>query len=225
MKANYKVTMKQLLSAKCPPELRFIESLEHAALLVSQLREAGYDVGIVGGVWDLPHIGHAKYLFLAKEECDFLIVVVDSDELVRSRKGPTRPVIPEAERIQMVCHLASADMVILRKLKEHQEDKEYLNKKLSPDVCILSTSTGDIPPAQREIIAQYVKRVKVFPPQAETSSGARIRLLAIDGATPLAEAITKLIGERTAKIAEILASLPKDVQVAVEVHMQKLKEL
>jgi cytidyltransferase-like protein len=225
MEPSAKVTLKEILSPKCKPERRFVEDLNHVALLAQQAKQTGHMVVIVGGVWDLPHIGHAKYLRLAKEEGDLLIVVVDSDELVRNRKGPTRPVVPQEERVQMVCHLASADIVILRNLKEHLEDKEYLNKVLQPNVCVLSTGTGDIPEAQRKVIAQHVERIKVFPPQAETSSSARIRLLAIDGATPLAQAMTALVEEKVERVAELLSSLPKEAQVLVESHLNKLKEL
>lgn len=225
METKPKVKLKEILSPNCDPERRFIASLDDAKVLVDQAKQIGHEVGIVGGVWDLPHIGHAKYLRLAKEECGFLIVVVDSDDLVRSRKGPTRPVVPQEERVQMVCHLASTDIVILRDLEKHENDKEYLNKFFRPTVCVLSTGTGDIPEAQRAVIAEHVERIKVFPPQAETSSSARIRLLAIDGAKPLAQLLTSLVDEKVERITEILSSLPKEIQVAVESHMEKLKEM
>ncbi len=97
MESQVKVMLKEILSPNCNPERRFVASLDDAKVLVDQAKQIGHTVGIVGGVWDLPHIGHAKYLRLAKEQCDFLIVVVDSDELVRNRKGPTRPVVPQEE--------------------------------------------------------------------------------------------------------------------------------
>ena len=112
METQSNVSLKEILSSRCPPERRFINDLQHVAVLAQQAKDTGHTVVIVGGVWDLPHIGHAKYLRLAKEQGDLLIVVVDSDELVRNRKGPTRPVVSEGERVQMVCHLASADIVV-----------------------------------------------------------------------------------------------------------------
>lgn len=217
------VTLKGVLSTNRKPQDKFIADLGLVSALVTQAQASGFKVVIVGGVWDLVHKGHADYLQLAKEEGDILIVVVDSDELVRSRKGPTRPVVPEEERIHMVCHLASTDIVIRRDLQPHLEDKEYLNKLLHPDVCVLSTSTGDIPEAQRAVIAQYVKEVKVFPPQAETSSSARIRLLAIDGATPLAKSVTELVNAKALLIAELLGELPQELQVLIDGHLQQLK--
>ncbi len=223
MESPTKVTLKEILSPKCNPERRFVDDLEHAALLVQQAKQTGHTVVVVGGVWDLPHIGHARYLRLSKEEGDLLIVVVDSDELVKSRKGPTRPVVPEKERVEMVCHLASVDIVILRNLKEHLGDKEYLNKALKPNVCVLSTGTGDISEAQHTVIAQHVDRIKVFKPQAETSTSARIRLLAIDSATPLAVSITELVDGKIRTIAAELATMPKELQVLVDSHMNTLK--
>lgn len=225
MKKSTAVTMKEILSMDCIPERRYIDDLDHVKILTQQAKLAGYTVGVVGGVWDLPHIGHARYLRLAKEECDILIVVVDSDELVRNRKGPTRPVVPQDERIAMVCHLVSSDIVITRNLTEHLADKEYLNKILSPDVCILSTSTGDISEEQREVISQFAGRIKVFPPQAETSTSARIRLLSVDGAAPLAESVTMLVEEKAQQIVNLLSELPREVHVLVKSHTDKLKEM
>ncbi len=100
-----------------------------------------------------------------------------------------------------------------------------MNKWFRPNVCVLSTGTGDIPEEQRAVIAQHVNEIKVFPPQAETSSSARIRLLAIDGATPLAQAITTLVNGKAELIAGILQALPKEMQVLVEGHITKLKEM
>lgn len=218
------ISVKDILSPTCPLEKKYIPDLQQLAALVRRLQAAGYTVGIVGGVWDLAHPGHMKYLQLAKDECDVLIVVVDSDELVKHRKGPTRPVVPEDERISTLHYLRPVDIITLRPLSSHLEDREYLNKIIKPDVCILSTSTGDIDENQRAIITQNVKRVATFPPQAETSSSARIRRVAIDGATPLAQAVTGLVDSKIQQIVELLSELPKEMQVLVQAQLEKLKE-
>lgn len=59
-------------------------------------------VGITTGCFDMLHQGHLLYLQRCRSMCDRLIVAVDSDELVRSSKGPMRPVIPETQRLEMV---------------------------------------------------------------------------------------------------------------------------
>src|SRR5688572_3071996 len=62
-------------------------------------------VVLTQGTYDLVHIGHARYFQKAKSYGDFLIVGVDSDEKVKVRKGPDRPVVPEDERLEMLTYL------------------------------------------------------------------------------------------------------------------------
>ena len=57
------------------------------------MKEQGKKIGLVQGSWDLFHIGHLRYMKKAKELCDYLIVGMDSDEKIRLRKGPSRPII------------------------------------------------------------------------------------------------------------------------------------
>jgi D-beta-D-heptose 7-phosphate kinase/D-beta-D-heptose 1-phosphate adenosyltransferase len=58
--------------------------------------------GFTSGVFDLVHIGHVTYLERCRAKCDHLVVLVDSDEMVRARKGPSRPIIGEVDRLRMV---------------------------------------------------------------------------------------------------------------------------
>src|SRR5258706_6536345 len=77
---------------------RYIPDYKTLAKLVSHLRGLGLKIVLVQGTYDMVHIGHARYLEEARRQGDVLIVGVDSDEKVRARKGPTRPVVPASER-------------------------------------------------------------------------------------------------------------------------------
>lgn len=70
-----------------------------------------YKIGYTSGVYDLFHIGHLNILRRAKEQCDFLIVAVSTDDLVKSYKDKT-PVIEFAERAAIVEAIKYVDKVV-----------------------------------------------------------------------------------------------------------------
>ena len=70
-----------------------------------------YKIGYTTGVYDLFHIGHLNILRRAKEQCDYLIVGVSTDDLVESYKHK-RPVIPFEERIEIVKAIRYVDEVV-----------------------------------------------------------------------------------------------------------------
>lgn len=70
-----------------------------------------YKVGYTTGVFDMFHIGHLNILKKAKEQCDFLIVGVSTDELVKQYKNKT-PVINFANRKAIVGAIKYVDKVV-----------------------------------------------------------------------------------------------------------------
>lgn len=71
----------------------------------------GYKIGYTTGVFDLFHIGHLNVLKRAKEQCEYLIVGVSTDEVVQGYKHKT-PVIPFKERIEIVESIKYVDKVV-----------------------------------------------------------------------------------------------------------------
>ena len=70
-----------------------------------------YKVGYTTGVFDLFHIGHLNILKKAKEQCDYLIVGVSTDELVMNYKNK-QPIIPFEERKEIVKSIKYVDEVV-----------------------------------------------------------------------------------------------------------------
>ena len=68
-------------------------------------------IGYTAGVFDLFHIGHLNILKAAKEQCEYLIVGVSTDELVRGYKHKT-PIIPFNERVEIVKAIRYVDEVV-----------------------------------------------------------------------------------------------------------------
>jgi D-glycero-beta-D-manno-heptose 1-phosphate adenylyltransferase len=157
---------------------------------VDDLRKEGKRIVLTQGVYDMLHIGHAQYLEKAKAYGDVLIVGVDSDALTRKRKGDGRPVVPEEERIKMLLHLRHVDFVVLRDI---DKELEALIKTIEPDVYIASESTKDF--TVDEKLAAYCGEVCVLPPQATTSTTARVHQVSMLGADQLATELAEQIPE------------------------------
>ncbi len=167
---------------------------------VEALKEAGHKVVLTQGVYDLIHEGHAIYLEKAKSYGDILIVGVDSDELTKKRKGPLRPIVPETERLRMLMHLRHVDIVTLRHISHDPGD---LIRLVRPDVLIVSESTKDFTATMATEYEGICQEIVCLPPQALTSTSARIRLLTIEGAMKMAEQIKGAVDEFMNKIKNV----------------------
>lgn len=65
------------------------------------------------GCFDILHVGHLRYLQACKQYGDVLVVMLNSDSSVRRLKGPERPIVPEADRAELLAGLGCVDYVIL----------------------------------------------------------------------------------------------------------------
>jgi D-beta-D-heptose 7-phosphate kinase/D-beta-D-heptose 1-phosphate adenosyltransferase len=93
--------------------VRKIKTLEEIICLRAQLRESGKKLVFTNGCFDLLHVGHVRYLNQARSMGDVLVVGLNSDSSVREIKGDSRPVVPEAERAEVLAALASVDYVFI----------------------------------------------------------------------------------------------------------------
>jgi rfaE bifunctional protein nucleotidyltransferase chain/domain len=87
--------------------------LEAARVAAEAARAAGRRVVLANGCFDLLHVGHARYLEDARALGDLLIVGVNGDAAVRRLKGPGRPLMPAAERAELVASLRAVDHVVV----------------------------------------------------------------------------------------------------------------
>lgn len=91
-----------------------------------------YRIGYTTGVFDMFHIGHLNIIKRAKEQCDYLIVGVSTDELVQEYKNK-KPIIPFDERCEIVQALEYVDRVVA----QENRDKFWAWKNLNFDVMFV----------------------------------------------------------------------------------------
>ena len=89
--------------------------LSHNALaaIVAARQAGGERIVFTNGVFDILHVGHARYLAEARALGDALIVAVNTDSSVRGLKGDKRPIVPEEERAELLASLACVDYVTI----------------------------------------------------------------------------------------------------------------
>ncbi|HYM80566.1 MAG TPA: adenylyltransferase/cytidyltransferase family protein [Candidatus Limnocylindria bacterium] len=88
-------------------------SRAEAVARVAAWRTAGERVVMANGVFDLLHVGHARYLEGARALGDRLVVAVNDDASAAALKGPGRPVMAAGDRALLVAALRAVDRVIV----------------------------------------------------------------------------------------------------------------
>jgi D-beta-D-heptose 7-phosphate kinase/D-beta-D-heptose 1-phosphate adenosyltransferase len=124
-----------------------------------RLRAEGRTLVFTNGCFDLLHVGHARYLAAARSLGDALLVAVNSDRSVRALKGEGRPVVPEAERAELLAALSAVDFVTVF----DEDSPRRLITELLPDVLVKG---GDYAPAEihgREEVEAAGGRVLALP--------------------------------------------------------------
>jgi rfaE bifunctional protein nucleotidyltransferase chain/domain len=151
------------------------EILTREALVerVTQDRASGLTHAFANGAFDLIHVGHIRYLEAAKREADRLIVAINDDQSVRGLKGPSRPVLPQADRAELVAALRAVDYVVIFS----EPSVTTLLEVLRPDVhCKGTDYTVDTVP-ERATVREYGGRIAIVgDPKDHSTSDLLTRL-------------------------------------------------
>ena len=117
----------------------------------------GRRIVFANGAFDLLHAGHVRYLEAARLEGDWLLVGVNSDDSVRVSKGSGRPIVPAAERAEIVAALECVDAVVVF----GEDSPSALLDEIRPDVHAKGTDyTSDSVP-ERGVVSGYGGRTVI----------------------------------------------------------------
>ena len=137
-----------------------------------QLR-AGRRLVFTNGVFDVLHIGHVRYLQQARQLGDLLLVGVNSDESVRSLKGPTRPINPAGERIAMLEALRVVDGAV----EFGEATPVEIIRALMPEVHVKGGDYEANEMPETPVVQAYGGQVIILPLVPNRSTSRLLKLL------------------------------------------------
>lgn len=115
-----------------------VVGIEELVRLAEDARAQGRTVVLTNGHFDLLHVGHLRYLQAAAREGDLLVVALNDDASVARLKGAGRPIVPAAERAELVAALEPVDYVTIFS----GDSPAALIERLRPDVHCKGTDYG-----------------------------------------------------------------------------------
>lgn len=152
--------------------------------LVKRLKRQGKTIVTINGSFDLLHAGHIRSLKEAKRQGDALVVLLNSDRSVKLYKGPSRPIVPEEERAEMLEALSCVDYVTLF------DDITPIRilENIRPDVHCNGSDWGrDC--VEREAVEKYGGRIHVLKWTSGRSTSSLLKRIQVASSTPDVKAV------------------------------------
>jgi D-beta-D-heptose 7-phosphate kinase/D-beta-D-heptose 1-phosphate adenosyltransferase len=152
-----------------------ITTRQELAAQLDECRRQGQRIVFTNGCFDLMHVGHTRYLQAARALGDVLVVGVNSDDSVRAlHKGADRPIVPDAQRAEVLAALACVDYVVIFP----EPDPGSLIATLQPDILVKGGDWSVDPIVGRETVEArggHVQTIPLVPGVSTTTLVQRIR--------------------------------------------------
>ncbi len=142
-----------------PRLLQKLYARDELARLSEIWRQHNIRIAFTTGVYDMIHVGHMRYLQLARGLGDLLVVGLNSDQSVRRIKGPGRPILTEGLRAEALSALQVIDYICIF----DEPDGAGLIRAIKPDayLCVEGSWTGEIE-TKSEVVAMAEHSGRVF---------------------------------------------------------------
>jgi len=144
---------------------------------VSRRRASGQKMVFTNGCFDMLHVGHVRYLAAAKQQGEYLVVALNSDESIARLKGPGRPILPADQRARLIAGCVAVDLVTV-----FEEDTPIpLLRLLRPEILIKGADYGVDGVVGREVVWEYGGEVRTLElTEGASSSNLIERILEIN---------------------------------------------
>lgn len=118
--------------------MRKILNSEQAIETAIKLRKDGKSIVLVGGIFDILHIGHINFLQKAKEKGKVLFVLLESDKNASRLKGPNRPINTQEARANVISALEAVSYVVMLPEMKNDDDYDRLVTRLQPTIIAVT---------------------------------------------------------------------------------------
>lgn len=199
--------IKGFSGEKHPDLIKKLAPLDLLPMLGEVHRRMNRIVTFTSGTYDMIHIGHGRYLELARALGDVLVIGLNSDKSVKSYKGPERPILEEIKRAEMLAFLRCVDYITL-----YDEDSaEGVIRLLKPDcyLCVEGSWEGgwEELKSKPEVVAMAEHGGKVFcSPRQEPglSTSSIIDKLTLDGKYHAFQEMRKLLDQQESDLPKLI---------------------
>ncbi len=149
---TYSVKINELKNRILIGERKLV-TFEELKRIILELKKQNKKIIWTNGCFDILHTGHKHSLEKAKVKGDILIVGIDSDDSVRTLKGPDRPIYREKERVELLSAIEFVDYITVF---PYGQVANYL-RELKPDIYVKSGdyTLDTINQQERRIIEEY----------------------------------------------------------------------
>jgi rfaE bifunctional protein nucleotidyltransferase chain/domain len=116
-------------------------TIEQGIKICKKIKAANKTIVVVGGFFDILHLGHIKFLEESKKYGDFLFVLLEDDAKAKKEKGAQRPVNSQKDRAKILSSIKSVNYVILLKNVTNNHLYDKIMVEMQPTV--IATTYGD----------------------------------------------------------------------------------
>lgn len=159
---------------------RIVPRPDDLVALLDSERRRGRSIALTNGCFDVLHVGHIRMLSEASALADALVVALNADASARANKGADRPLVPLAERMEVIAALEGVDFVT----SFEEATAGHLLETLRPDVHVKGTDWTEDTVPEREIVLGYGGRIAIVGDPKTHSSSDLIQRVRARGDTP-----------------------------------------
>lgn len=121
--------------------MKKILSIQEAMRIAKKIKSQGKTIVVVGGFFDILHLGHIKFLEKSKKYGDYLFVLLEEDSKAAKEKGVKRPINSQQDRAKVLSAIQNIDHIVM--LKNMTNDLLYDKLMIEMHPNVISTTYGD----------------------------------------------------------------------------------